>query len=367
MLLVSLPGLAALAALLFTWMQVGQANNELRISEQGQITNRFNAAVRNLGSESMDVRLGGIYALERIMHDSARDHPTVVSVLSAYLRRHASGAAAGTSAGGALPADVDAVMNVLAGRSPEHDHGLSINLSHTHLRGWAPAFSRTRRGINLTGADLAGTDLSQAGLDYAQLDDVSLGEANLSGASLFRAQLRRAQLMANLRDASFLNADLTSASFCSGSARDQCADLTDVSFEGADLSEAALGQADLTKTTICPPAYGSFLIEGEGAKKQRCARLRGADLHGAKLAGLDLPGVDLSNAVLAKADLARVDLRKANLAGAELSHSDLSGARLSKANLTKANLTGAKLTGAKLDGARLDDVRGLPSSFRPPS
>ncbi|MGW1362934.1 hypothetical protein ACWCQP_36700 [Streptomyces chartreusis] len=34
----SLPGLAALGALLFTWMQVGQAGKELRISEHGQIT-----------------------------------------------------------------------------------------------------------------------------------------------------------------------------------------------------------------------------------------------------------------------------------------------------------------------------------------
>ncbi|MCF3133173.1 hypothetical protein [Streptomyces olivochromogenes] len=32
---VSLPGLAALAALLFTWMQVGQASTELRIAEEG--------------------------------------------------------------------------------------------------------------------------------------------------------------------------------------------------------------------------------------------------------------------------------------------------------------------------------------------
>ncbi|MDQ0717877.1 hypothetical protein QFZ55_007329 [Streptomyces luteogriseus] len=30
---VSLPGLAALSALLFTWMQVGQTNKQLKISE----------------------------------------------------------------------------------------------------------------------------------------------------------------------------------------------------------------------------------------------------------------------------------------------------------------------------------------------
>lgn len=84
-----LPGLAALVALLFTWMSVGQTNKDLRIAEQGQITTRFNAAITNLGSESLDVRLGGIYALQRIMQDSSRDQPTVVSVLSAFVRQHA--------------------------------------------------------------------------------------------------------------------------------------------------------------------------------------------------------------------------------------------------------------------------------------
>ncbi|MEU0900156.1 hypothetical protein [Streptomyces massasporeus] len=85
----SLPGLAALGALPFTWMQVGQASRELRISEHNRITSRFNSAINNLGSQSLDVRLGGIYALERIMQDSARDHPTVVWVLAAFAQRHA--------------------------------------------------------------------------------------------------------------------------------------------------------------------------------------------------------------------------------------------------------------------------------------
>lgn len=35
------------------------------------------------------MRLGGIYALQRIMQDSVRDHSTVVSVLAAYVRQHA--------------------------------------------------------------------------------------------------------------------------------------------------------------------------------------------------------------------------------------------------------------------------------------
>ncbi|MFI1657064.1 hypothetical protein ACH4ZU_19465 [Streptomyces sp. NPDC020472] len=119
-----LPGLAAMPALFFTW-------REVRVTEQGQLTSRFNDAITNLGSPSLDVRFGGIYALERIMQDSPRDRPRVVQVLSAYVRRHASVPATGfvkepeePGEGGEAPGhrrpttDVTAVVNVLAHRSP---------------------------------------------------------------------------------------------------------------------------------------------------------------------------------------------------------------------------------------------------------
>jgi|HubBroStandDraft_3_1064219.scaffolds.fasta_scaffold296644_2 hypothetical protein len=41
---------------------------------------------RRLGSDRLDVRLSAIYALERIMIDSARDHPAIVDVLAAFVR-----------------------------------------------------------------------------------------------------------------------------------------------------------------------------------------------------------------------------------------------------------------------------------------
>src|SRR5690349_22920667 len=52
----------------FTNVQAQRATNiQLRIAEQGQITDRYNAAITNLGSRSIQVRLGGIYALQRLM------------------------------------------------------------------------------------------------------------------------------------------------------------------------------------------------------------------------------------------------------------------------------------------------------------
>ena len=206
MMILSLPGLAALAALLFTWMQVGQTSKELRISEQGQITSRFNAAIGNLGSDSIDVRLGGIYALERIMRDSARDHPAVIAVLSAYVRRHAPVTAAATSAKEPPVADVYAAMSVLAGRNASRDRELVIDLSRTDLSGWKPA---SPRRASFPGALLEGADLRDADLSASDLREALLTKSDMSGAWLDSASLRSAWMEGiNLRQAHLAEADL---------------------------------------------------------------------------------------------------------------------------------------------------------------
>ena len=61
--------LAAVAALFFTRQSIQATDSQLRTSEQGQITDRYNAAIANLGSRSIDIRLGGFYALQRLMQD----------------------------------------------------------------------------------------------------------------------------------------------------------------------------------------------------------------------------------------------------------------------------------------------------------
>ena len=52
------------------------------------MTDRYTKAIEQLGSGKLDIRLGGIYAPERIAHDSPRDHPTVLEVLAAFIREH---------------------------------------------------------------------------------------------------------------------------------------------------------------------------------------------------------------------------------------------------------------------------------------
>ena len=50
------------------------------------VTERYTAAVAQLGSPAAAVRLGGVHALARIADDSERDRPTCLEVLCAYLR-----------------------------------------------------------------------------------------------------------------------------------------------------------------------------------------------------------------------------------------------------------------------------------------
>lgn len=73
-------GIAIVVGLYFTWRQnvytQGQleaTTSQLRIASEGQITERWTKATIQLGDHNMDTRLGGIYALGRVCHDSGRD------------------------------------------------------------------------------------------------------------------------------------------------------------------------------------------------------------------------------------------------------------------------------------------------------
>ncbi|MFJ3658321.1 pentapeptide repeat-containing protein [Streptomyces nigra] len=244
--------------------QVGQAQTELRISEQGQITNRFNAAITNLGSSSIDVRLGGIYALERIMEDSERDAGTVTSVLSAYVRLHAPlsrTAATGTQTASVehSPAvDIAAVMDVLAAK-PGLPGGYSypVDVRGTDLRGLeAGGGASNFDGAVFSGADLSGASLNFADLTGAQLDDTKLLGADLSNADLAQAGLSKANLShALLPDANLHNADLAGANLTQANLSG--ANLTNADFTGAHLKGVKLRGAKLHGAIGLPPSLYS--------------------------------------------------------------------------------------------------------------
>ncbi|MBT4233714.1 MAG: pentapeptide repeat-containing protein, partial [Marinovum sp.] len=97
-------------ALIRVWINdrtIKAAERTTNAAEQGLITDRINTAVTGLGVEktvkqtapngkitentdaNIEVRLGAVYALERISQDSDRDHMQIMEILCAYIRTNA--------------------------------------------------------------------------------------------------------------------------------------------------------------------------------------------------------------------------------------------------------------------------------------
>ncbi|MGY6658540.1 pentapeptide repeat-containing protein [Amycolatopsis sp. TRM77291] len=68
-------------------------------AEARRVTDLYSVSVEQLGSDKAPVRLGGLYALERLAHDNARHRQTVVNVLCAYLRMPYTPSSVSTSSG----------------------------------------------------------------------------------------------------------------------------------------------------------------------------------------------------------------------------------------------------------------------------
>ncbi|AVZ77081.1 pentapeptide repeat-containing protein [Streptomyces lunaelactis] len=163
----SAAGIGAVGALVFA------ARNFL-LAREGQVTDRYTKAIGQLASEKGDERIGGIYALERIMTDSARDHYTIVEVLAAFVREHAQPPTGADEADPRVPADVQAALTVLGRRPRRPELELRpINLIGTWLR-----------KADLRGADLEGSVLCRANLHGADLIRTRLQGAHLDGADL---------------------------------------------------------------------------------------------------------------------------------------------------------------------------------------
>ncbi|HEX6074184.1 MAG TPA: pentapeptide repeat-containing protein [Micromonosporaceae bacterium] len=210
-LLQGLAGLVVVAGAAATWQQV-------QISRHGQITDRMTKAVDQLGEGTVDVRLGGLYALERVAKDSYEDRATVTTILVAFVRTHAPvhSAPGPREAGeadfwlGIRAPDVQAALTVL-GRRPETDDDREIYLSHTDLRK-ARLVAGRWDGLVCAYSNLAGARMRNASLFGAVFDHSDLRGASLSEAVLVDASLRHASLVgARLRDADLRGADLTGA------------------------------------------------------------------------------------------------------------------------------------------------------------
>jgi hypothetical protein len=174
-----------------TQAQLENAQEELRLTRQGQITERFTRAIDQLGSEKLEIRLGGIYALERIDKESPERayHGTVMEVLTAYVRENSrqdhekpstptSGSDEDAEQDKGVeqdkappvrkpPTDLQAILDVLKRRAVDRvpwQHRVHLDLREAFLQG------ANLQGANLQGADLEAADLQRT--DHITQDQI---------------------------------------------------------------------------------------------------------------------------------------------------------------------------------------------------
>jgi uncharacterized protein YjbI with pentapeptide repeats len=270
------------------------------LNREGQITERFTRAVEQVANDKLDIRLGGIYALERIARDSRSHYEPVMEVLSAFLRENTrSRASEGEAAGGIAsgwrgdaPGNGDERSEAAKGQAEAPALRVDFQAAASVLERRDRRHERPEYQLNLRGADLRRALLMDAHLESTRFD-----HADLQEAIFFRAHLNLA------------------------------------SFQRAHMKAARFDDADL----------------------------RGATLDSANMDGAIFFGADMAGVMALAACFERADLRGAHLEAAILWQAHLEGAKLTGAHLEAADLTETTgLTQQQLEGAITDAATKLP-------
>lgn len=196
-----------IAILLAVWRST-VAERQTATAQQGLLNERYQKGAEMLGSGVLSVRLGGIYALQRL----AKEHPEqyhvqIMRLLCAFVRNpteDGSGAAKPDEED-RLREDAQAIMTAIgtrgkAGIALEKEAGFALDLRGADLRsGYLP------RGANLSGANLMEANLSGVRFARVNLSGAELHQTNLSSAVLsFAIGLTQEQLDEACTDAGHL-------------------------------------------------------------------------------------------------------------------------------------------------------------------
>jgi hypothetical protein len=268
-LLQAVAGVAVIAAVAATWQQLDtdrrQLRQQLEVAGQEQASERFARALDQLGSEQLDVRLGGIYGLERI---AARGAESATAAAGAYRppaegSGEPQGGAPGAGTGSAAPAGgsgeapdpgwwaapdrvqvfeiLSAYVRTTSHRPPVGPAGVSsLQVSQPDVHAAVTALARRTVLDGDPPLDLTGSLLPAARLGWARLAGADLRGADLRGTSLQHATLAGAHLEQSL--------------------------LCGTQFQGADLAGAHLAGARASTATSWPDGFdwraaGARLVE----------------------------------------------------------------------------------------------------------
>lgn len=230
-----------------------------------------------------------------------------------------------------LPAFLTALT--LSGQAAELTREQLLALIAASSEAGKPDLSRR----DLTGIDLSGVDFKGADLFAANLSGSMLQRANFAGANMNRTVANDA----DFSDANFTKADMFAVV------------MNGANLTGADLSSARvigeLKNARMNKAKLVGSDFGA------DPANQGMVPVR-VDMSGVSLEGADLTDANMIHTVLTFATL-----RDAKLVNTRFNWAKLAGANLAGADVTGADFTDADLEGATLSGLKgADSAKGLP-------
>ena len=217
-------------ALYFNWRRIKHDAERLSGDRMRLENETYVKALELFGSKDETIRIGAIYALERIALESMnRYHLPIMDVLCAYVRKQSS---TDEKESGRVKQDIQEILTVIGRRSEKQREiegkGPRIDLRNAYLP------IAYLYGANLDSTFLPGANLNDATLTYCSLKGTSLSMSNLKGANLENADLENADLE---------NADLENANL-------EDANLEDANLENANLENANLENANLENANL---------------------------------------------------------------------------------------------------------------------
>lgn len=293
--------LAGVIALSLAVWRARVASRQADTAQQGLLDERYQKGAEMLGSQVNAVRLGGIYALERLARDyPGQYHLQIMQLFCAFVRSPIRGPTDLPPSG--FRQDVHAIVDAICARSEE---GIAIERKvdfRLDLRN-ADLFGVQMLSADLSNAWFHGADLRSANIADTDLTDAFFSEADLSDAQFHRVNFTRMRLWStNLRRASL-----------------ERAHLTELNFHDTDLGNANLVRADLSRANFQESNLNSAWLEG--------ATLVGASFLDADLTGAQLEDANLSDAHFLDSNLLAANLSNANLSGVQFTNAGRQNAR----------------------------------------
>ncbi len=235
---------APIALVLAVWRsivasrQADTAQLQAGIAERGLLNERYQKGAEMLGSPVLAVRLGGIYAAQRLAEEHPLEyHLQVMRLFCSFVRNPPYGSGPGTAPG----EDVIAILDAIAYRGTQRirlelKEDFRLDLTGVSMR------SLEFREADFSQAILIYADLSEASFRNSNFDDVDLGQAILFQTRFSDSRLRSASFVyAQLLEATFVRSDLSKASLSHANLSDANIMLT--TMRGTDLSRCTVSGA----------------------------------------------------------------------------------------------------------------------------